>query len=151
MKELFEGKSNTPSSTTNLTTANLTAPNSTGQPSSSTSSVSTSSSGLNHGAVAGIAVGCTAAFVLSAVGATFMVKHRSNRTRAIEAPNETASVYYFQPPLGELPAEPRIQEILSSYQDRAELPDGGRRQLIEIGTSEPTIPELSIENSRPDA
>ena len=150
VKELFEGKSNTPSTTTSLTTANLTAPNSTGQLSSSNSSVSTSPSGLSHGAVAGIAVGCTAAFVLSAVGATFMVKHWSNRTRAIDAPNETAPVYYSQPPLEELPAEPRVQEILNSYQDRTELPHRGRRHLIETSTSEPTIPELSVENSRSD-
>lgn len=143
MKEIFEAKSNEPSNTTNLTTSNSTV-----QPSSSSSPISTSSSLLSHGVIAGIVVGCIAAIVLGAVGAILMKKCKLRSTKSMGFPHDSALASSVEPPLGELPAERRAQEILSSYQDRAEIPGTSRRYPIELNASEPTVPELSTENHR---
>lgn len=146
VKEIFEGKSNGTSNTTNSTTSISTI-----QPSSSSSSVSISPSGLPHGTVAGIVVGCTAAIILGVAGVTFMAKHRSRSTKSIAYPNDLASTSPFEPPLGELSAEQRAQEILGSYQYRAELPDTSRRLPMELRASEPTILEMATEKYRSHA
>lgn len=133
VQEIFEVKSNKTSNTTNPTS------NSTAHPSPSSSSNLTSRSRLDHGVVAGIAIGCIAVLVVGAVGANFTVKHRSRSTKFIElGPCE--------PPLGELPAGRRAHELPDSHQDRTELPSGSSRFPIEIGTSGPTIREISAEN-----
>lgn len=141
VKELFEAKSNEPSNTTNLTTSNPTV-----QSSHSSSPMSTSPSRLSHGAIAGIVVGCTAAIILGAVSAIFTKKYRLRSTKSTGFPPELASASSVEPPLGELPAERRVQEILSSYQDLTELTGTSRRYPIELSASRPTITELSTEN-----
>lgn len=137
VKEIFEGRSNNPSNTTNLTASNPTDP-----PSSPSSSISKSPSRLSHGVLAIIVISCTAAFVLGAIGVALMVKRWSKSTKSIDPPNELDSTSPFNPPLGELPAERRPQEILTSNQDRAELPGAGRRPPVEMSTGELTIPEI---------
>ncbi|MCJ1266829.1 hypothetical protein MMC22_006714 [Lobaria immixta] len=146
VKEIFEGKSNGTSNTTNLTPSISTV-----LPSSSSSSISVSPSGLRHGTVAGIVVGCTAAIALGVAGVTFMVKHRSRSTKSVTYPNELAPTPPFEPSPGELSAEQRAKEILSSYQDRAELPGTSKRLPMELSASEPTIPEMSTESYRSHA
>lgn len=144
VKDIFEANSNKPSNTTNPTTSNSTV-----QPSHSSSSISTSTSRLSHGVVAGIVVGSTAAIVLCAVGATFMIKYKSRSTKpTIDFPHEMASASSAieQPQVGELPAGRRAQELWNSKQDRAELHGTSWRYPIELSTSEPIIPELSTEN-----
>lgn len=143
MKDIFEAKSNEPSDTTNLTTSNPTV-----QPTSSSLPMSASPSWLSHGVIAGIVVGCIAAIVLGAVGAIFMKKYKIRSTNSTGFPHESALASSVEPPLGELPAERRAQEILSSYQDRAEISGTSRRYPIELNASEPTVPELSTENHR---
>lgn len=142
-KEIFEGKSNKTSNTTNPTTSISAIP-----PSSSSSSILVSPSGLRHGTVAGIVVGCTAAIVLGVAGITFMMKHRSRSTKSVTYPNDLPSTSPSEPSPRESSAERRAQEILSSYQDRADLPDTSRRLPMELMASEPTIPEMSTERYR---
>ena len=139
VQEIFELKSNNTSDTTNPTS------NSTARLSHLSSSNLTSRSRLGHGVVAGIVVGCIAVLVLGAVGVYFTVKHRSRSTKSIHSTTELGP---YEPPLGEIQAGRRAQELLDSYQDRAELPSGSRRFPIEIGTSGPAIRELSAEDYR---
>lgn len=114
---------------------------------SSSTSISTSSSGLSHGTVAGIAVGCTAAIVLGAVGAIFTVKRRSRSFKSIDSPVEMASNSTFKTPSRELPVDHRAgrHELLSSDQDRAELPAPSAKPPIELSGSEPAVSEMYVE------
>lgn len=115
VKELFEGSSNSPSNTTNST---ILGPSSSATPSSQ-------SRQLGHGAVAGIAVGCTAFVVICAAGTTFAMKQKSkNHRNFTELPNRRSP--QFSPSEShnciELSAFQRPQEILTEHQDRVELP-----------------------------
>lgn len=147
LKEIFEGKSNeTGSNTTSPTASNSIVP-----AASSNLSIVKSSSGLSHGGVAGVVVGCIAlAIALGAFGATFLVKQRRRRTKLVDSCDHELSSNSpsIAPRLEELPAERREQEILNPYQDRGELPGTSGGYPIEIGPSESIIPEMSTENHR---
>lgn len=128
VKELFEGRSKSPSNTTNST---ISGPSGSATP-------SFQSQHVGHGAVAGIAMGCTAFVVVCAAGATFAMKHKSknhrnfteltNRCSPQFLPSESHNVI-------ELSAFQRPQELLTEHQDRAELPQIHLRAELGSGTS----------------
>ena len=132
VKNLFESESENTSSTTNSATSISTV-----QPGPSSSTVITSRSHLNHNAIIGIALGCTAAIVCCAIGIFALI-----RKSKPPIPN-------FDQKSQELPAEQERQEIMSRQPDRAELPierslnaglnemSAGARPVAELYTSAP--------------
>ncbi|MCJ1426962.1 hypothetical protein MMC29_004865 [Sticta canariensis] len=119
VKELFEGKSESPSNTTNSTILSSTTPFS--QPHQ-----------LGQGAVAGIAVGCVAFVVIVAAGATFKIKHKSKRSELFElsdrSPQLSSQMSPSESQCIELSARQPPKEMLTEHQDLAELPNSHKRR-----------------------
>ena len=131
VKELFEGKSSTPSNTTSTNTLS---------PSSSTIPASRSQH-LSHSTMAGIALGCIAFIIVSVViAAIFTKKRNSKRIRAIEPSSRSPQTFPSEPQLIELSAEQRAQEILTVRQDCTELPHTSRVIVGELSSGAPELP-----------
>lgn len=106
VKELFEGKSESPSNKTNSSTTQSSQPHR-----------------LGHGAVAGIAVGCIAfVAIIVAAGATFTIKHKSRNPTPNKLSDGSQQASPAESQYMELSAVQRPKEILTEHRDRAELP-----------------------------
>lgn len=93
--------------------------------------------------MAGIAVAAAAVLFLGTLAAALMLRRRSRRRSSAIKPVEISSKQpapiqpVRQPPLGELPAERCVHEMMALDQQYIELPASG---------AEPTVPEMSAEN-----
>lgn len=137
MEKLFEGKSESHSNTTNSTILSSTTPFS--RPHQ-----------LSHSAVAGIAVGCIAFVVVVAAGATFMIKHKSKRSKVFELsdhpPQVSSNMSSSELQRIELSALQRPKEMLTEHQDRAELSlsHKSRRSAEELNSGASLAVELPV-------
>ncbi|MCJ1467511.1 hypothetical protein MMC07_006136 [Pseudocyphellaria aurata] len=134
VKALFESKAQN--------TTNTTAPDPPSPPSAATTPPQPHR--LGHGAVAGIAVGCTAFIVTCAVCAIFTMRHRSKKRKLTElsSSSPTLSPSGSQRTAVELSAFQRPQELLTENKDRAEVPHTDEKFLHELSTGTTTCPEL---------
>ena len=133
MKEFFEGKLNITPNTTNST--DLVDP--------SNSAASAPRPHLNHGAIAGIALGCTAAIIGCAIGATYIAKRKSKTKKTVGHSNNLLRIPFSEPQLGELSAGRKSQEIMDQYRDRVEFPGTSRRPPVEMSAGALPMAELS--------